>query len=97
MNAGEGQLSQRDGGTPATAHSPAAGGRILAHFELVRLLGRGGMGEVYLAQDRKIGRLVALKLLLAVFGADGERLRRFETEARAAGALNHPNIVTVYE
>jgi serine/threonine protein kinase/formylglycine-generating enzyme required for sulfatase activity/dienelactone hydrolase len=72
-------------------------GRILGHFRIVREIGRGGMGEVYVAQDLKLHRLVALKLLPAAFQQDPERARRFEREARAAAALNHPNIMTVYE
>ena len=72
-------------------------GRVLGHFRIIKPLGRGGMGEVYLAQDVKLGRQVALKLLPPAFQGDSERARRFEREARAAAALNHPNIVTVHE
>src|SRR5207249_2930967 len=55
------------------------------------------MGEVYRAQDRRLGRDVAIKVLPIVFSADPDRVRRFEQEARAAGVLNHPNIVTIYD
>ncbi len=72
-------------------------GRTIGHYRLVALLGSGGMGEVYLAHDNVLGRKVALKLLPAYFTQDTERLRRFEQEARAASALNHPNIVTIHE
>ena len=75
----------------------SSSGQTIAHFRLLRLLGRGGMGEVFLAQDLKLGRQVALKLLPRGFEADPERLRLFEREARAAAALNHPNIMAVYE
>ena len=73
-----------------------AGTRI-AHYEIIRRLGGGGMGEVYLARDERLTRRVALKILPTYFVADAERLRRFQTEARAASALNHANILTVYE
>jgi Tol biopolymer transport system component len=72
-------------------------GRQISHYEIIRLLGEGGMGEVYLAQDRRLDRRIALKLLPARFTTDAERLRRFEQEAHAASALNHPSILTVYE
>src|SRR6266404_646230 len=72
-------------------------GKNIAHYRIVRLLGEGGMGKVYLAEDRKLHRKVALKFLSTRFIQDGERLRRFEQEARAASALNHPNIIHIYE
>ena len=72
-------------------------GQLIGHYTISALLGAGGMGEVYLAQDQKLGRQVALKLLPLEFTTHPDRVRRFELEARAASALNHPNIVTIYE
>jgi len=74
----------------------AAGAR-LGPYELLSPLGAGGMGEVYRARDPRLGREVAVKVLPAAVSADPERLRRFEQEARAASALNHPNILTVHD
>lgn len=72
-------------------------GTFLGHYRVLELLGKGGMGEVYRAHDPKLGREVAIKVLPAAFAENPERLRRFELEARAASALNHPNILTIYE
>jgi serine/threonine-protein kinase len=69
----------------------------IAHYRVDRLIGVGGMGEVYLAQDATLHRKVALKLLPERFTQDPERVRRFQREAQAASALNHPNILTIYE
>jgi eukaryotic-like serine/threonine-protein kinase len=74
-----------------------AAGQHVGHYKIISLLGSGGMGEVYLAQDSKLGRKVALKLLPASLTKDEERVRRFEQEARAASALNHPNILTIFD
>src|ERR1700693_5198648 len=72
-------------------------GTRLGPYEILSLLGAGGMGEVYRARDTRLKRDVAIKVLPASFSADHDRLRRFEQEAQAAGALNHPNITAVYD
>ena len=72
-------------------------GTKLGEYEVKSLLGSGGMGEVYRARDSRLGRDVAIKVLPSLLSADSERLRRFEQEARAAAALNHPNILAVYQ
>jgi serine/threonine protein kinase len=72
-------------------------GTRLGPYEIVAPLGAGGMGEVYRARDTRLGREVALKVLPMDFAADPDRRRRFEVEARAASALNHPNITSVYD
>ncbi len=72
-------------------------GTRLGPYEIVAPLGAGGMGEVYRARDTRLGRDVAIKVLPAELASDAERLNRFEQEARAASALNHPNIVTVHD
>ena len=71
-------------------------GTRLGPYQIANLLGVGGMGEVYRAHDLKLGRDVALKLLPAAFRSDADRLARFEREARALAALNHPNIATIH-
>ena len=81
-------------------NNPVNGRKVettLGHFHIKALLGAGGMGDVYLAEDTRLGRKVALKLLNAESTGDPERVQRFKQEARAASALNHPNIVTIFE
>lgn len=72
-------------------------GASLGHYKIIGTIGSGGMGEVYLAQDSRLNRKVALKILPLELTEDQDRLRRFEQEARAISALNHPNIVTIFE
>ncbi len=72
-------------------------GQYVGHYEIVSLIGRGGMGEVYLARDDRLKRRTALKLLPADYSKHKDRLRRFQQEAQTASALNHPNILTIYE
>ncbi len=81
----------------ANEKSELPSGYSFGNYEVLSFITRGGMGEVYLAQDKRLNRKVALKLLPDAFTKDNDRLRRFEQEARAASALNHPNIITIYE
>ncbi|HEX8423764.1 MAG TPA: protein kinase, partial [Pyrinomonadaceae bacterium] len=76
---------------------PSLVGRELGAYKIEELLGVGGMGEVYLADDTKLKRKVALKILPPQFTADPERVRRFERESRPVSALNHPNLITIYD
>src|SRR5258706_13670602 len=72
-------------------------GAAIAHYRIVSRLGAGGMGEVFLAEDRRLHRKVALKVLLPEVAQDSERLARFVQDARAASALSHPNAAHIYE
>ena len=72
-------------------------GKCLGHYEIITQIGEGGMGEVYLAKDKKLDRKVAVKILNEEFSQDESNLKRFVSEAKAASALNHPNILTIYE
>src|ERR1700685_679 len=74
-----------------------APGSKFGPYEVLASIGAGGMGEVYRARDTRLGRSVAIKILPAPLSASGDELRRFEREARSASALNHPNIITIYE
>ena len=75
---------------------PSPGDKI-SHYKVISAIGKGGMGEVYLAEDTRLERQVAIKILLDDVAVDDDRVRRFVQEAKAASALNHPNILTVYE
>ncbi len=72
-------------------------GTAIDRYEVTGLLGKGAMGEVYRARDQRLGRDVAIKVLPPGFARDEERLRRFDQEARAAGSLNHPNVVAIHD
>src|SRR5712692_10608216 len=76
---------------------PITPGTRFGPYEIISRIGAGGMGEVFRARDARLGRAVAIKVLPGEFAADAARLQRFEQEARAASALNHPNIITVYD
>ncbi|MDQ3172481.1 MAG: serine/threonine protein kinase [Acidobacteriota bacterium] len=81
----------------AKAQPVLVAGQVVGHYQIVAPLGKGGMGEVYLASDTKLDRKVALKLLPAEFTNHKDLLRRFIQEAKAASSLNHPNIITIHE
>src|ERR687895_776698 len=73
-----------------------ASGTRLGAYEITHALGEGGMGEVYRARDSKLGRSVAIKIILQAFGTDSERIARFEREAKVLASINHPNIAALY-
>jgi hypothetical protein len=81
----------------SVAASEFARGSRIGRYEILSLLGIGGMGEVYLAHDARLNRNIALKLLPAAFTREQERVDRFAREARLISALNHPNIITIYD
>src|SRR5262245_30641748 len=72
-------------------------GKVFGSYQILSTLGQGGMGEVYLAKDTRLGRKVALKILQAAFNRDADRMRRFLKEAQAAATLNHPHVAQIYE
>jgi serine/threonine protein kinase len=82
---------------PGESHDAALVGRALSHYQVLSLLGAGGMGEVYLARDPRLDRTVALKILPGELAGDADRMQRFTREAKAASALNHPNVATIYD
>jgi eukaryotic-like serine/threonine-protein kinase len=92
-----GNLDSSSENRPAAGPSAAAIGQSIAHYKILSLLGRGGMGEVYLARDLQLDRKVALKVLPVNLAANHDRMRRFVQEAKATAALNHPNIAHIYE
>jgi serine/threonine protein kinase/Tfp pilus assembly protein PilF len=79
------------------SHATTLVGRSVSHYQVLSLLGAGGMGEVYLARDSRLDRTVALKILPGELAMDPERMQRFAIEAKAASALNHPNVATIYD
>ncbi len=81
----------------AEDRNPSLLGQQIGSYQILSLLGAGGMGAVYRARDTRLGREVAIKVLPSAFSTDADRLRRFEQEARAAGQLNHPNILAIYD
>src|SRR5262245_28490727 len=86
------------GGSPSPSRKTRDwSGTTFANYRVVRVLGQGGMGDVLLAEDLRLNRKVAVKILPSEYTNDPERLRRFLQEARAASALNHPNIVSIYD
>src|SRR5215471_2472241 len=83
--------------SPGESRKETLVGRTISHYQVLSLLGAGGMGEVYLARDPRLDRTVALKTLPGELAADADRMQRFTREAKAASALNHPNVATIYD
>ncbi|MCI0389598.1 MAG: serine/threonine protein kinase [Acidobacteria bacterium] len=90
-------ISAETAGLTDDARNESLIGRRIGPYRVISQLGRGGMGEVFLAEDTRLERKIALKMLPAAFTQNPDRVRRFEREAKAASALNHPNILTIYE
>src|SRR6187397_778192 len=82
---------------PGESHEATLVGRTISRYQVESLLGAGGMGEVYLARDPRLDRAIALKILPLDLAFDADRLQRFTREAKAASALNHPNVATIYD
>jgi len=82
---------------PGESHEARLVGGTISHYQVLSLLGAGGMGAVYLARDPRLDRTVALKILPGELAADADRMRRFTREAKAASALNHPNVATIHD
>src|SRR6266478_6053577 len=83
--------------TPSRAYVQAVSGQMISHYRVIRQLGAGGMGEVLLAEDTRLERSVAIKLMSTELAKDSTQRKRFRTEAKAASGLSHPNIGVIYE
>jgi eukaryotic-like serine/threonine-protein kinase len=90
------RTNRQDGGRPFESGAPGVKDTVLGHYRILELLGKGGMGEVYVGEDTRLGRRVAVKILSRELGLSPDQRERFEREARAVAALNHPNIVTIH-